>query len=193
MKPFDLSKLRKNIDKDDNRIIKMNFGIFSKNALPKQTELALQNKELYKQMAKEKVYQTIATKLNDQSTYYDAIKLASSFYEYLFTHLINKDKTMGDEIIVDYIDNLQEFAKWPYFTILNNINILEEKDIAFLIKDRYSLLGINLTKEDLDEGKLPKIIETLEKVEKFYYIKKNGIDVDAIEDELELKTVVDSK
>ena len=132
-------------------------------------------------------------KLNDQSTYYDAIKLASSFYEYLFTHLINKDKTMGDEIIVDYIDNLQEFAKWPYFTILNNINILEEKDIAFLIKDRYSLLGINLTKEDLDEGKLPKIIETLEKVEKFYYIKKNGIDVDAIEDELELKTVVDSK
>ena len=100
---------------------------------------------------------------------------------------------MGDEIIVDYIDNLQEFAKWPYFTILNNINILEEKDIAFLIKDRYSLLGINLTKEDLDEGKLPKIIETLEKVEKFYYIKKNGIDVDAIEDELELKTVVDSK
>ena len=187
------TQLRKNIDKDDNRIIKMNFGIFSKNALPKQTELALQNKELYKQMAKEKVYQTIATKLNDQSTYYDAIKLASSFYEYLFTHLINKDKTMGDEIIVDYIDNLQEFAKWPYFTILNNINILEEKDIAFLIKDRYSLLGINLTKEDLDEGKLPKIIETLEKVEKFYYIKKNGIDVDAIEDELELKTVVDSK
>ena len=173
------TQLRKNIDKDDNRIIKMNFGIFSKNALPKQTELALQNKELYKQMAKEKVYQTIATKLNDQSTYYDAIKLASSFYEYLFTHLINKDKTMGDEIIVDYIDNLQEFAKWPYFTILNNINILEEKDIAFLIKDRYSLLGINLTKEDLDEGKLPKIIETLEKVEKFYYIKKNGIDVDA--------------
>ena len=187
------TQLRKNIDKDDNRIIKMNFGIFSKNALPKQTELALQNKELYKQMAKEKVYQTIATKLNDQSTYYDAIKLASSFYEYLFTHLINKDKTMGDEIIVDYIDNLQEFAKWPYFTILNNINILEEKDIAFLIKDRYSLLGINLTKEDLDEGKLPKIIETVEKVEKFYYIKKNGIDVDAIEDELELKTVVDSK
>ena len=170
------TQLRKNIDKDDNRIIKMNFGIFSKNALPKQTELALQNKELYKQMAKEKVYQTIATKLNDQSTYYDAIKLASSFYEYLFTHLINKDKTMGDEIIVDYIDNLQEFAKWPYFTILNNINILEEKDIAFLIKDRYSLLGINLTKEDLDEGKLPKIIETLEKVEKFYYIKKNGIE-----------------
>ena len=187
------TQLRKNIEKDDNRIIKMNFGIFSKNALPKQTELALQNKELYKQMAKEKVYQTIATKLNDQSTYYDAIKLASSFYEYLFTHLINKDKTMSDEIIVDYIDDLQEFAKWPYFTILNNINILEEKDIAFLIKDRYSLLGINLTKEDLDEGKLPKIIETLEKVEKFYYIKKNGIDVDAIEDELELKTVVDSK
>ena len=73
------TQLRKNIDKDDNRIIKMNFGIFSKNALPKQTELALQNKELYKQMAKEKVYQTIATKLNDQSTYYDAIKLASSF------------------------------------------------------------------------------------------------------------------
>ena len=187
------TQLRKNIDKDDNRIIKMNFGIFSKNALPKQTELALQNKELYKQMAKENVYQTIATKLNDQSTYYDAIKLASSFYEYLFTHLINKDKTMGDEIIVDYIDNLQEFAKWPYFTILNNINILEEKDIAFLIKDKYNLLGINLAKDDLDESKLPKLIETLGKIENFYCITKNNIDVDTIEDEIDLKVVVDSK
>ena len=171
----------------------MNFGIFSKNALPKQTEIALQNKELYKEMAKEKVYQTIATKLTEQSTYYDAINLASSFYEYLFTHLINKDKTMNDESIVDYIDSLQEFVRWPYFTILNNIKVLEEKDIEFLIKDRYNLLGINLTKDDLEEGKLPKLVETLEKVEKFYYIQKNGIDVDSIEDELELKTVVDSK
>ena len=187
------TQLRKNIDKDDNKIIKMNFGIFSKNALPKQTEIALQNKELYKEMAKEKVYQTIATKLTEQSTYYDAINLASSFYEYLFTHLINKDKTMNDESIVDYIDSLQEFVRWPYFTILNNIKVLEEKDIEFLIKDRYNLLGINLTKDDLEEGKLPKLVETLEKVEKFYYIQKNGIDVDSIEDELELKTVVDSK
>lgn len=187
------TQLRKNIDKDDNRIIKMNFGIFSKNALPKQTELALQNKDLYKQMAKEKVYQTIATKLNDQSTYYDAIKLAASFYEYLFTHLINKDKTMSDETIVDYIDTLQEFARWPYFTILNNISILEEKDIAFLIKDKYNLLGINLAKDDLDESKLPKLIETLDKIENFYCITKNNIDVDTIEDEIDLKVVVDSK
>ena len=187
------TQLRKNIDKDDNKIIKMNFGIFSKNALPKQTEIALQNKELYKEMAKEKVYQTIATKLTEQSTYYDAINLASSFYEYLFTHLINKDKTMNDESIVDYMDSLQESVRWPYFTILNNIKVLEEKDIEFLIKDRYNLLGINLTKDDLEEGKLPKLVETLEKVEKFYYIQKNGIDVDSIEDELELKTVVDSK
>ena len=187
------TQLRKNIDKDDNRIIKMNFGIFSKNALPKQTELALQNKDLYKQMAKEKVYQTIATKLNDQSTYCDAIKLAASFYEYLFTHLINKDKTMSDEAIVDYIDTLQEFARWPYFTILNNISILEEKDIAFLIKDKYNLLGINLAKDDLDESKLPKLIETLDKIENFYCITKNNVDVDTIEDEIDLKVVVDSK
>ena len=100
---------------------------------------------------------------------------------------------MSDESIVDYIDTLQEFARWPYFTILNNINILEEKDIAFLIKDKYNLLGINLAKDDLDESKLPKLIETLEKIERFYCITKNNIDVDTIEDEIDLKVVVDSK
>ncbi|MBR4795149.1 MAG: hypothetical protein IK050_01780, partial [Lachnospiraceae bacterium] len=57
--------------------------------------------------------------------------------------------------------------------------------IAFLIKDKYNLLSINVSKDNLDEGSLPKLIDTLGKVETFYAINKNKIDVDAIEDEME--------
>lgn len=187
------SQLKKQIDKSDNKILKLNFGIFSRNSLPKQTEIALETKNLYKQLSIEKVYQTIANKLNDNSTIFDVLNLASSFYEYLFTHIINKDKNISDEQIVDQIEDLIEFVKWPYFNILNNINILEEKDIAFIIKDRYNLLNINISREDLDESNLGNIIETLKKVQLFYYIYKNNINLDDLEDELELKAVLDSK
>ena len=43
----------------------------------------------------------------------------------------------------------EEFVNWPYYTILDNITMLNEKDVLVIIKDRYQLLKINITKENL--------------------------------------------
>ena len=56
------------------------------------------------------------------------------------------------------ITELDEFLKNPYNNIINNITILEENDIAMIIKDRYKLLNFNVDKEDFNEKKINNLI-----------------------------------
>ena len=61
----------------------------------------------------------------------------------------------------------------------------------FIIKDKYNLLNVNLTKEDLEGDNLDSLIESLNTLEIFYYINKNGINLDDIKDLIEFKKLLD--
>ena len=61
----------------------------------------------------------------------------------------------------------------------------------FIIKDKYNLLNINLTKEDLEGNNLESLIDSLNTLEEFYYINKNGINIDDISDLIEFKKLLD--
>ena len=61
----------------------------------------------------------------------------------------------------------------------------------FIIKDKYNLLNINLTKEDLEGDNLESLIDSLNTLEEFYYINKNGINIDDISDLIGFKKLLD--
>ena len=61
----------------------------------------------------------------------------------------------------------------------------------FIIKDKYNLLNINLTKEDLEGDNLESLIDSLNTLEEFYYINKNGINIDDISDLMDFKKLLD--
>ena len=62
-----------------------------------------------------------------------------------------------------------------------------------IIKDRYQLLKINITKEDLDKDNLDGVIDALEKIKTNQNLLKNNINIDELESECEFGKILTSK
>ena len=158
-----------------------------------QTTLISEIKELYKQLDLNKFYNKIYSELKDDSTIYDALNLASSYYTYLTDFIIKNNKTITQEEIDEQIVELDEFITIPYNTIINNMTILEEKDIAIIIKDRYKLLNFIVEKEDLSINNVDTLVSTLEDIIIGNNMKKAGLNIENIEEICELKKVLKKK
>jgi len=62
-----------------------------------------------------------------------------------------------------------------------------------IIKDRYQLLKINITKEDLDKDNLDGVVDALEKIKMNQNLLKNNINIDELESECEFGKILKSK
>ena len=71
--------------------------------------------------------------------------------------------------------------------------LTDEKDVMVIIKDRYQLLKINITKEDLDKDNLNGVIDALEKIKMNQNLLKNNINIDELESECEFGKILKSK
>ena len=52
---------------------------------------------------------------------------------------------------------LKQSISGSSFSVINNMNITEEKDMSIIIKDKYKLLGLNVNKEDFEEGSVESL------------------------------------
>lgn len=159
------STKKKEIDKIERNIIKKNKKIFklvSKNKIDKIDILnnKINNdinnlKNLYEELERNYFLERISS-LEEDTTIYDIFLLVNSNYNYLIELLKKK------EIDINEIYKLRLFVYNPYNYILNNILILDDKDISMLIMDRYNLFGFNLTKDKLDKDNIDNLIKELE-------------------------------
>ena len=77
-----------------------------------------------------------------------------SFYKYMFTCIIKYNKDITEQEIKVLIEEFEEFAKSPYNTISQSLIMLQDKDIPLMIKDRYNLFDIKISKDILNEDKI---------------------------------------
>lgn len=154
-------------------------------------KLADSYKELNKSLLNEKVRKNI----NKNTNIYDALKVASSFYEYVDDCRFNKDKE--EDVTKEELENcwleLDEFVKWPYFTILNNMTIYEEKSIPRVIHDIYKLLDMEIKEEDLEEDNLDNLISSIEIVKQNYYIERANINKEELDYLGKFKKILNEK
>jgi len=122
-------------------------------------ELETLYKELDDDIFKDKVYKY----LSDDSSIYEALCLACSHYSYIVKCMIKIEK---EGSFKEEYNKLINFLLNPYNTIINNISIIEEKDLPLIISDRYKLSNFKVTKENLltIEG-IDEIISIAEKIE----------------------------
>ena len=193
------AETKKKIDADESKLRKLNKksqskGLFGKKDPTKQTaeqnKKILEIKELYKKLELDKFYNKIYTEVSDNSTIYDVLNLASCYYDYLVECIIKNNKTITQEEIDELIQKLNEFLKSPYNTIINNITILEEKDLGVIIKDRYKLLDFNLEKEDVSADNIDNMISLAKEIKIGFNIEKAGLDIKNIEELCELKKLL---
>ena len=190
---------KKKIDADEKKLKKLNKkaskqGLFGKKKEIKQTteqnQMILEIKKSYKELDLNKFYNKIYSNLGENSSIYEALNLANSYYNYLTSCMIENNKTITQEKIDEQIKSLDNFLKNPYNNIINNLTITEDKDVAMIIKDRYKLLSFNIEKEDFSAKSVDSMIATLENIATSIYLKKTELTVEGIEEILELKEVL---
>lgn len=194
---------RKKIDTLEKNLKKLNGksskkGLFGKKAEPQaqtieQSNLINEIREAYKSLDINEFYQKLYDMLDDNSTIYDALNIACSYYNYLIPCLINNNKSITQEEMDEKILELQEFIDSPYNTLINNITILEDKDIALIIKDRYKLLGFTIEREDISPETVDTLITTLEDIKTGIIIKNIGIDINEVNEMINLKKTLKIK
>lgn len=152
-----------------------------------QNQIIEELKKEYKELDQNKFLNKIATDLNQNSTMHDALNLANSYYNYLANCIMENNKNITQEKIDEQIKKLNEFISTPYNNIINNLTILEEKDIAMIIKDRYKLLNFNIKQEDFNSKNMENLIKTLENILISFRIKRVGLKVQEIKEMIEIK------
>jgi len=167
------------------------FKKANEKSINNQNKIIIEIKDLYKELENNKVYSKIYHRFKDNATLLDVLHMAGSFYRYLFK-CIKDNNEITEEEVEKTIEELLEFLKWPYITILSNIELSDEnKDILLIIKDRYKLLNINISEEDLAEENLDGIMKILKEIKIDKKKKKNKLDVEEIKNMCEFKKILE--
>ena len=148
-------------------------------------------KNAYRELEENKVYNIISTKLSDSSSIYDSFRLITPFYTFLVDTLIKDNDEISPEEIKTKITGFKEFVSYPNITIINNMKITDNKDIVIVLKDKYNLCNINVTKEDLDADKLENLSSIVDNVCNNYYLNGSKIDLDDIKFVLQANKILE--
>ena len=164
-------KIFNKINKNNNKLERRNSDINSK---------ILELKDVYRDLEQNKVKNIISTVLTDNSTIYEALSLVKPFCSFLVDSVIKKYEDISQEDIETTIGDFWEFLEFPNMTIINNTSITENKDLSLVIKDKYNLCNIKISKDDLEEENLDKLINTAKIICNSYYLDRSQITLEDI-------------
>ena len=160
----DINKIYSKIFKINKKINSKWFNNKSKNEL---LEIEVNNtleelRDKDSNLCIEKVNEVIST-LNDSTSYYDILNLIGFNYVYFRSIILEVDEGISYEDIVKNEEELKKFLCSKYNSILNNVKVLDDVNISQVISDRYRLLNINLSDEDIDNN-FDNYMDIIEKI-----------------------------
>ena len=175
----------KEITKKERELFKLNRKINSRFA-SSDTKLTRNNciielYRLYRELDDLKINDTIFTSVNNETSYYNLLMIASANFNY-FVKLL---KEQNDVISMNEINsNIKELFKFVYcndLNIINNISITEDKNIPQIISDRYRLVNINIGEDKISEETVDSYLKNLNNVILRYDIINNKINTEELE------------
>jgi len=153
----------------------------------------LELKSLYSEYDFSRFKEKVVTELKDDSTLLDILELASS-YEINLAKIFKID---NEEITKEEINEkkakLNDFISYPNNTIVNNITINDTRDIVTIILDKYKLMNLNVTSEQLEDSNLDSFVATVNKILINNYIARSPLKYDKLSMACEMKKILDKE
>jgi len=180
----------KQIGQVENQLIKLNKQSNSKIPFLKKNDekwLFKYNEALkdltskYDSFDNERFNDLIYSKLSQDSTILEVLKLVSSNYIYFVTEAQKSDESKSISDITKEFNQLKEDISDKEYCILDSIALLDRKEMKQIIVDRFKLDGINLTIEALTNDNIDKTISEIDTLINYEDICKSEIDLDDIE------------
>lgn len=180
---LEIVKIASEIKKINANLGKEKKGFFFKKAAPQNdTAIILERdnkvlalKDLYFKLDDAKLKDKIVKNIDEASKVYDVFKIASHYYGFLARTIIKKYPDIVEEDIFKMIDKFRKFIRLYRFSVINNITINEKKDISVVIKDKYKLLGLTISKENFTEANLEDLMKKTQIIDYYNDIAKSNI------------------
>ncbi len=119
-------------------------------------------RDLYEELNDLRIYVDLDN-LNDASSIYCLYTASLLNFTYLkkqFIKMAEENKDESFDVEAEFLRYFR-FLYSPYNEFLQKINGLTDYDIADIIADKYKLLGLNITKEDVQKDTIKQTFETV--------------------------------
>lgn len=185
----EIKKLQTEIFKLNAKIEKPNKGFFDRKkeekkdsiAILQRNNLVLDLKKTYMQLDEEMIKQKILQNLDETSSLYDVIKFASSYYGYMAKVMIKNNEDITDKEIGEKAEKIRKFVNFSNFTVINHVNISDTKELSIIIKDKYKLLGMQISKENFEEDSIEDLIRKVRIINNYNNIQKSKFSIKDLE------------
>ena len=123
--------------------------------------------------------QELISNFSDSISYYDILLLMCSHYVYFRDLMITNQEGISDEELIKKREELFQFLMRGDLHILPNIKIMEEVNIPRMIRDKYSLLNIKVSDDDIDNNS-DGIMDVIRKILIIHTIMNSNIEYDEL-------------
>ena len=186
------SKLISN-SKSLNKMITKNKNALKIEKLANSVNIMITQVEtLYKEYENNLFLEHIAS-LSETTSIYEALELAVSNYNYIHKLIKNTDETLDNESIDKVISEINNYLYSNDLSIIKNIYITDERDIAMVIFDKYNLLGFNIKPEMLEDGNIDGLIATTAALSNNIHFEKININIDNLKFVFNSQDIIEKK
>ena len=146
-----------------------------------RNNLILDLKKLYMELDDEILKQNIVQNIDETSSLLDVLKLASNYYGFMAKSMIKKNEEITDTEIGEMSKAIRDFIDFSNFTVINYVKISEPKDLAVIIKDKYKLFGLQVSKENFQEDNVEDLIRKVKLITNYNNIRKTKFSIEDLE------------
>ena len=191
----EIKDLKKDITKLNSKISMSNkFKIVRKKQLQEskveRNKKILRLKDLYIKYDQDVIEEEAINEIDETSKILDVFRETSYHYQFLTSCIIKEFPEIVEEDIHKMIGELKEFIRKTDISVINNIEIESGKDISIIIKDRYKLSGMVLSKENFEDRNIEDLIEKVKKINNYNNIIKSGLNTEDIKFLLDAKEIL---
>ncbi len=186
----EIKKLQTEIFKLNSKIEKPSKGFFERKkaedkkdsiSILQRNNLVLDLKKAYMQLDEEIINQKILQNLDETSSLFDVLKFASSYYGYMAKAMIKNNEDITDKEIGENAEKIRNFINFSNFTVINHVKISDTKELSIIIKDKYKLLGMQLSKENFEEDSIEDLIRKVRIINNYNNIQKSKFSIKDLE------------
>ena len=117
---------------------------------------------------------------NEATTIYELLLLSLNSFYYLENQINNMIDIQDDKNIQVIIEDYIKFIYNPHNLFLRRINAFVDYEIEDVIADKYHLLGLNITKEEINKDVIDNILERLDYIVLIQNINNSKISLEKI-------------
>lgn len=182
----EIKKITTNIFKINDKLNKPAKGLFGKKVdnrkkngavILERNNQILELKKLYMKLDDEIIKQKIMQNIDETSSILDVLKIGSHYYGFMAKEIIKKYPEITDKELGEMAKDIRDFITFSNFTVINYIKISDKKELAVIIKDKYKLFGMQISKENFQEGNIEDLMKKVRIMTNYNNILKSKFSI----------------